>query len=123
MKKLSKIIFVCLLITIILSIIFFLSKNEKVLKNKDNTKTNFISMMVEQTDGTYKENTNVNFVSEGYIFNPQKSGCENGGTLVWNKRYEKVEASLLTSDKCYAYFDIYSYEKYCSYGYEDSLAC
>lgn len=105
-----------------INLIYF--KDSKLInENIKEENSNFISMMVEQEDGSYKENPNINFVSEGYMFNQEKSGCENGGSLVWNSEKEKIEASLLTSDKCYAYFEKYDFTKSCLNGYEDNLGC
>lgn len=125
MKKVSKkIIGIFSLIVLVVISIFLLSlKKEKVLINEKENASNFISMMVEQEDGTYKENTNINFVGKKYLFNQEKSECENGGILNWNDEKKKVEASLLTSDKCYAYFDLYNFTESCLSGGENNFAC
>ena len=124
MKRFLSIIFLFLLITIILDKLIVINKREeKVLININKNENNFISMMVENEEGKYIEKTDITFPKENYIFNPKASGCENGGTLSWNKEKEKVEASLITSDKCYAYFDKYDFIKSCKFGYEDNLSC
>ncbi len=95
---------VILLISIISFFLIYHQKNNEILvTKKDNS--NFISMMVENENGEYIEKTDNNFPIEGYLFNAEKSSCENGGILSWNEEKKKVQASLLTSDKCYAYFD------------------
>ncbi len=122
MKRKITLTLIIFLIGIISLII--LAKDKKIIKNNINNKNiNFISMMVEDEEGDYIEQKDINFPKDNYLFNPEKSGCENGGTLSWNEEKGKVEASLLTSDKCYAYFDKYSFEKDCRYGYKDNAAC
>lgn len=119
----KKIVIYSLIILSLSIIIFLKDNNDRILENNFKIKSNLISMMVEQSDGSYKEEKNQKFVSDGYILNTKKSGCENGGKIIWNETKSKIEADLLTSDKCYVYFDIYSYEKYCEYSDEDSFVC
>ena len=107
----------------IISLIILAKEKEKIKTIKKENTSSFISMMVEDESGKYVEKNENQFVKDGYIFNSEKSGCENGGILTWNKEKEKIEASLITSDKCYAYFDKYDFTKSCKWGYEDNLGC
>ncbi len=84
----------------------YYNKEKNIDINKDNKINNsIVSMMIQDDNGNYIENNDTSFSLNDYLFNVEKSGCENGGTINWNKEKKKVEASLLTSDKCYAYFD------------------
>ncbi len=107
-----------------LTSLIIISQSHKELNETNKEKSSsFISMMVENEEGKYTEKSEQQFVKDDYIFNSEKSGCENGGTLAWNSEKQKIEASLITSDKCYAYFDKYDFTKSCLYGYENNMAC
>lgn len=123
MKKLSKIIVILLLISVMLSTMFLLKKDEKVYDSNEKVKLNLISMMIEQEDGTYKQTNDENINFNKYVLNTKKSGCENGGSITWNEDNQKIESSLLTSDKCYVYFDIFDFIESCNAGKEDNLSC
>lgn len=43
--------------------------------------------------------------TDGYIFNAELSGCENGSTLAWDDENKRVMLQANVSDKCYVYFD------------------
>ena len=120
----KKIYIIIIIFLIGVASLIIIKNDKKIIKeNVSDDSSNFISMMVENEKGEYEEKTDITFPKENYIFNPDESGCENGGTLVWNKEKEKLEASLITSDKCYAYFDKYDFTKSCKFGYEDNLSC
>ena len=115
-----------IIIFLIVGITFILVKNKDTEIEKDEEvkyNSSFISMMIEDDKGKYIESKELEFPNEGYMFNPDKSGCENGGLLSWNVEKQKVQASLISSDKCYAYFDKYDFTESCLFGYEDNLAC
>ncbi len=105
---------VVLLIIIIISVISLVTFKEKEkLESVETNSNKLISMMFQNEEGNYIESTDINFPINEYVFNAEKSGCENGGTLSWNEEKQKIQASLLTSDKCYAYFDMVSLGKIC----------
>ena len=49
--------------------------------------------------GEYQVSRDTSWPQEGYIFNEQLSGCENGGTLSWNSDAKRVLLQTNTSDK------------------------
>ena len=51
------------------------SKPEKLINNS------FLTLMLEQSDGTYQESTTNTWPSGNYAFNESLSRCENGGEL------------------------------------------
>ena len=66
-----------------------------------------ISMMLEtkRGSGNYEPSTSSEWPTEGYIFNAERSKCENGGTLSWNDETNSVVLTTKFSDKCFVYFD------------------
>ena len=75
---------------------------DNIIKNN-----NMISMMLEQNSGAgdYLQVAQSNWPTEGYIFNKERSGCENGGELSWDDTRKTVVMMGNISDKCYVYFD------------------
>ena len=67
-----------------------------------------ISMMLETKAGSgdYEPSTSSEWPTTGYIFNAERSKCENGGTLSWNDETKSVVLTTKVSDKCYVYFDV-----------------
>ena len=67
-----------------------------------------ISMMLETKAGSgdYEPSTSSEWPTKGYIFNAERSKCENGGTLSWNDETNSVVLTTRFSDKCFVYFDI-----------------
>ena len=59
----------------------------------------------EANSGEYQVSSDTTWPQDGYIFNEQLSGCENGGTLLWNSETKRVVMQTTSSDKCYVYFD------------------
>ena len=66
-----------------------------------------ISMMLEtkRGSGDYEPSNSSEWPKEGYLFNSERSKCENGGTLSWNDETKSVVLTTKVSDKCYVYFD------------------
>ena len=108
-------IIICL-ITITLVIINF-ANSDKVIYESDNVNasdnivvsSNALTMMYETSAGSgeYQVSSDTTWPQEGYIFNAELSGCENGSTLSWNNDIKRVLLQTNTSDKCYVYFDVY----------------
>ena len=121
----KKIISIVTFTIIILSVILVnkFTSNNKILEDTSLKDNKMLSMMIEQEDGTYQESFSNSWPQKGYIFNSLKSGCENGGTLVWNEETNTVQLKTTKSDKCYIYFDIKNYEKYCQYSQKEILGC
>ena len=78
------------------------SKPEKLINNS------FLTLMLEQSDGTYQESTSNTWPSGNYAFNSELSRCENGGELRWDREQGIVELLSNKSDACYVYFDLYN---------------
>ena len=118
MKRKKKVLLISImLLTLIITIstIFIVNKNssnnEIVMKdNNNNNKTinNFLTLMLEQSDGSYAESTSNTWPGEGYIFNKELSSCQNGGELDYDSENNKVILYSNKSDGCYVYFDIYN---------------
>ena len=95
-----------------LSITLFKSDDNVILSdnvNKENLINNsFLTLMLEQSDGTYQESTSNTWPSGNYAFNESLSRCENGGELRWNREEGIVNLLSNKSDACYVYFDLYN---------------
>ena len=95
-----------------LSITLFKSDDNVILSdnvNKENLINNsFLTLMLEQSDGTYQESTTNTWPSGNYVFNESLSRCENGGELRWNREEGIINLLSNKSDACYVYFDLYN---------------
>ena len=84
-------------------------KNEVYAEKGNNQikKGTSISMMLEtkRGSGDYEPSSSSEWPTEGYVFNAERSMCENGGTLSWNDETNSVVLTTKVSDKCYVYFD------------------
>ena len=77
------------------------SNNEIVMQdNNKQINNSFLTLMLEQEDGTYEKSTSNTWPGEGYVFNADLSRCENGSTLLWNSETNSVLMKTTTSDKC-----------------------
>ena len=114
-KIIISFIFMVILVFTILLIILFKSEENVVLSNNTNNKTNinngFLTLMLEQSDGTYQKSTSNTWPTGNYAFNSTLSGCERGGELEWDREANIVKLLTNTSDKCYVYFDLYKVVK------------
>ena len=104
---------VLLTLSIVISISFIInrngSSNELVLNEDKNLINNsFLTLMLEQEDGTYQESTSNTWPSGNYAFNNELSRCENGGELEWDREQGIVKLLSNKSDGCYVYFDLYN---------------
>ncbi len=85
--------------------------NKKSFTTEETIKINkhekLLSMMLEQNSGAgdYLQVAQSNWPTEGYIFNKERSGCENGGELSWDDTRKTVVMMGAVSDKCYVYFN------------------
>ena len=100
------------LILLLFVIILYSNKYKKQVyteegNNQIRTGTS-ISMMLETkyNSGNYEPSSSSEWPSDGYIFNAERSKCENGGTLSWNNETKSVVLTTRFSDKCYVYFDV-----------------
>ena len=86
------------------------NKNDLVSNspNKKQITNSFLTLMLEQSDGTYAESTTNTWPSGNYAFNSELSRCENGGELRWDREQGIVELLSNKSDACYVYFDLYN---------------
>ena len=101
------------LIIVISAIFIIINKdsinNEIVIKEKDKTINNsFLTLMLEQSDGTYEKSISNTWPGEGYIFNKELSKCQNGGKLDYDSKNNKVILYNNKSDGCFIYFDLYT---------------
>ena len=99
------------LILLLFVIILYSNKYKKQVyteegNNQIRTGTS-ISMMLETKAGSgdYEPSSSSEWPKEGYLFNSERSKCENGGTLSWNDETKSVVLTTKVSDKCYVYFD------------------
>ena len=72
---------------------------------KEKSNKNFLTLMLEQDDGTYKISSSNTWPNDDYIFNENLSKCENDSQLTWDEETRKVILKANVSDKCYIYFD------------------
>ena len=85
------------------------SNNEIVMQdNNKQINNSFLTLMLEQEDGTYEKSTSNTWPGEGYIFNGELSSCQNGGELDYDSENNKVILYNNKSDGCYIYFDLYT---------------
>ena len=93
-------------------IIYNLSKNTNNYlaesKSKNSINNSFLTLMLEQSDGTYQESKSNTWPSGNYAFNSELSRCENGGELEWDREQGIVKLLSNKSDGCYVYFDLYN---------------
>ncbi len=112
-KKRNLIIFSTLLV-IVVGVYLLIPKTKEEVddKTKPNVNTNgFLTLMLEQDDGTYKKTSASTWPGDGYAFNNELSGCERGGELVYDREINIVKLISSGSDKCYVYFDKYNVAK------------
>ncbi len=107
-KKRNLIIFSTLLV-IVVGVYLLIPKEKEVVedtKSKVN-KNGFLTLMLEQDDGSYQKSSTSTWPKTGYIFNDVLSNCENGGKLIWNDELKTITLKTNKTDKCYVYFDKY----------------
>ena len=100
-----------IIVLIISSVLYIFSSdnnNEIVNSKKEVVNNSFLTLMLEQSDGTYQESTSNTWPGEGYIFNSELSSCQNGGELDYDSENNKVILYSNKSDGCYVYFDLYT---------------
>ena len=105
------VLFILIILITILSLLFK-SYNNAILsdstKNTNKINNSFLTLMLEQSDGTYKESKSNKWPTGNYAFNGSLSSCENGGKLKWDREQNVVKLLSNKSDKCYVYFDLYN---------------
>ena len=112
-KKIIVVFSVFIAIILVLVIIVYNNsyKNDVYVENKANNKNKvpgLISLMLETKAGSGIYNVSPDGIvpAKGYELNTEKSGCENGGTITYNKTTKKFILKSNISTKCYAYFDV-----------------
>ena len=102
--------FIMLFLFIIISIFIYHNyQNKEIIigesKGKEESKLSYNTMaiMLEEDDGTYVKSSTNTWPKEGYVFNEDKSKCEQGSKLSWNG--STVVLKTNKSEKCYIYFD------------------
>ena len=92
---------IILLIKTSILYIFSSNNNNEIINNKREIVNNsFLTLMIEQEDGTYLESTSNTLPGEGYIFNKELSSCQNGGELDYDSEENKVILYNNKSDGC-----------------------
>ena len=110
-KKVLFLSTILLTLIIVVSIVLIINKNDtnEIVSNpKREVNNNFLTLMLEQSDGTYQESTSNTWPGDGYIFNKELSSCQNGGELDYDSKNNKVILYNNKSDGCYIYFDLYN---------------
>ena len=112
-KKIIAVFSVFIAIILVLVVIVYNNsyKNDVYVENKTNNKNKvpgLISLMLETKAGSGIYNVSPDGIvpAKGYELNAEKSGCENGGTITYNKTTKKFILKSNISTKCYAYFDV-----------------
>ena len=114
MKKKYVVIFSVLImfVTIIVLVFLLMKKDDSNNYSLSNTNKNnigsFLTLMLEQSDGSYQKSTSNTWPTGNYAFNSTLSGCERGGELKWDREANIVKLLSNKSDKCYVYFDLYN---------------
>ena len=109
-------------IVLILLIILLVPKKEETfnVEGKAIKNENIISIMLETDEGSevYTSSSSNTWPTNGYIFNKERSGCENGSILSWDDTQKSVIMSGDLLDKCYVYFDVWvpTIADYCTSG-------
>ena len=113
MKKKYVVMFsVLIIVSVLIYICIPKTKEEESNKTKPNVNTNgFLTLMLEQDDGTYQKSSASTWPTGNYAFNKDLSGCERGGELVFDRETNIVKLISSGSDKCYVYFDKYNVAK------------
>ena len=105
MKKLSIIIISFLLIFITIISIYnqnkdiFIGKKEEIKEVNNNS----IAIMLQEEDGSYVKSSTNAWPTGNYVFNQNKSKCENGSKLTWNNNGLILRTKK--NERCYVYFD------------------
>ena len=114
MKKYIVIISVFVILILVTSMFFHVTKKDIKLDNveiKKDIKNNMFAMYKE-VNGNYEEITNTNEFPEGYILNLVMSKCtDNNGNIIpnilsYNNTTKKVVVDTDKSVFCYLYFDV-----------------
>ena len=99
-------------LTIIVVFIYKNNFNENNLlsevKEKKIEPLSGLAIMLETKAGSgeYKVSESSTWPEKGYEFNSFRSGCENGGMLLWDEETKSVTLKTNLSEKCYIYFDL-----------------
>ena len=106
-----KILYILPILTVLILLITLLvPKKEETfnVESKAIKKENIISIMLETNEESqeYTSSSSNTWPTDGYKFNKERSGCENGSTLSWDDTQKSVIMSGDLSDKCYVYFDV-----------------
>ena len=91
-KKRNLIIFSTLLVIVVGVYLLIPKTKEEIEDTKTNVNTNgFLTLMLEQDDGSYQKSTSNTWPTGNYAFNNTFSGCERGGELVYDRETNIVK--------------------------------
>ena len=109
-KYVISVISILIIVSVVIYICIPKTKTE-ITKTKKIINNGFLTLMLEQDDGSYKESKDNTWPTGNYAFNSILSGCERGGELEWDREANIVKLLSNKSDKCYVYFDLYNVVK------------
>ena len=89
-------------------IIFYKSRVYNNTKVNDEKYMSNLAIMLETkyNSGEYKASESSRWPATGYLFNSERSYCENGGKLDWDDATWSLTFHNNVTDKCYIYFDV-----------------
>lgn len=109
--KVQKILLICIMIMLVLISVFFMFPKENINISETKLDSNdMFSIMLEQSDGTYKQTSDNNWPINKYEFDSTLSGCVDveGNILENSVEYDslknKVKIRTTTATLCYLYF-------------------
>ena len=82
----------------------FIGKKEEIKEVNNNS----IAIMLQEEDGSYVKSSTNAWPTGNYVFNQNKSKCENGSKLTWNNN--GIVLRTKKNERCYVYFDKMSNE-------------
>ena len=96
------------IVLLIVGIYLFNYNKKETITFNNNVDTNRIAIYLVDKNGNETLSSSNEFPNEGYIYNSEKSSCENGTYLEWNDRDKSITLVGDTKDTCKVYFDVYA---------------
>ena len=114
-----------ILVEFLLIICAYISYNNKnldkyIFNSKDLKSSGLFAIMLEDSDGNYKQSTKDEFPGYEYFYNQTKSGCMNSSgktipdSLLYDQENKKATVKLNSSGMCYLYFNKYKTDNFAS---------
>lgn len=102
-SKVNKILLICFALSLLVEISIW-TINKYMNPNK-HLKDKTIAMFLQNEEGTYTESNTMEFPTDGYVLNVEKSICRSGGKLSQNPKTKKISLTTSNTDACTLYFD------------------